>query len=345
MIDEADAIFGGRQAEKYEGVRAVLNSGNRKGTPVLRVQWVNRRREVERLDVFGAKAIAGIGNLPDTVSDRSIPIRMRRRASYEPVARWREREIPAIARAIGRPINPFGTDGTDGTGVGVRDLPEVDLPEELNDRAQDAWETLLIMATLAGGDWPERTERAAISLNGEDTPGMTNGVRLLADIRTVFESSGSDYMPAATLLDGLYRQEDSPWTEWYGRPLTSKGLANLLNAYSITSHKKRIGTDQKHYYFKSDFEDSWSRYIPLSQSPYSNVPRELEASTPTLGSVPSVPSVPNDNVPTGNALSSVPVNGLLKCSACGAFDSRSALIRDRFTGILTHRYECVQVAA
>src|SRR6476659_295728 len=29
LLDEADAIFGPRTAERYEGVRAVLNSGNR----------------------------------------------------------------------------------------------------------------------------------------------------------------------------------------------------------------------------------------------------------------------------------------------------------------------------
>lgn len=46
LLDEADAIFGPRTAERYEGVRAVLNSGNRTGTPVLRVKLDGKRREV-----------------------------------------------------------------------------------------------------------------------------------------------------------------------------------------------------------------------------------------------------------------------------------------------------------
>jgi hypothetical protein len=64
MIDEADAIFGNRrQAERYEGVRAILNAGNRKGTTVPRVRLEGKRREVERFDAFGPKAVAGIGDL------------------------------------------------------------------------------------------------------------------------------------------------------------------------------------------------------------------------------------------------------------------------------------------
>ena len=51
LLDEADAIFGTRTAERYEGLRAILNSGNRVGTPVLRVKLEGRRREVEAFDV------------------------------------------------------------------------------------------------------------------------------------------------------------------------------------------------------------------------------------------------------------------------------------------------------
>jgi hypothetical protein len=86
LLDEADAIFGAKTAERYEGLRAILNSGNRIGTPVLRVKLEGRRREVEAFDVFGPKAIAGIGDLPATVADRSVPIRMKRRA-HRPGAR------------------------------------------------------------------------------------------------------------------------------------------------------------------------------------------------------------------------------------------------------------------
>lgn len=154
LLDEADAIFGPRTAERYEGLRAILNAGNRQGTPVLRVKLEGRRREVDEFDVFGPKAIAGIGKMPDTVADRSIPIRLKRRAPGETVARFRTRLAKAEAAELpSLPLDvPLGTDGTLGT-----------VPDELNDRAADSWEPLLAIADAAGGRWPTRARGRATS--------------------------------------------------------------------------------------------------------------------------------------------------------------------------------------
>jgi hypothetical protein len=78
-----------------------------------------RKREVDELEVFGPKAIAGIGKLPDTVADRAIPIRLKRRAPGEVVAQFRRRLADAEANAI-EPVLP-GTLVTD-----------VTVPDELN---------------------------------------------------------------------------------------------------------------------------------------------------------------------------------------------------------------------
>jgi hypothetical protein len=103
LLDEVDAIFSPRQADRYEGLRAVLNSGNRRGAPVFRVKLDGRRRLVERFDVFGPKVIAGAGTLPSTVADRAIPIRLRRRKPDEPVDAFRLRQATAEAEAIRQP--------------------------------------------------------------------------------------------------------------------------------------------------------------------------------------------------------------------------------------------------
>ena len=142
LLDEADAIFSPRMSERYEGLRAILNAGNRQGNPVLRVKLEGKRREVEEFDVYGPKAIAGIGNLPTTVADRSIPIRLKRRAPSEPVARFRERIARGEAERIAFPADVHLVDA------------EPHVPDELNDRAADSWEPLLALADLADGDWP-----------------------------------------------------------------------------------------------------------------------------------------------------------------------------------------------
>ncbi len=108
--------------------------------------WEGKKRVEEEFDVFGAKAIAGIGDPPATVADRSIPIRMRRRAPDEPVARFRYRRAQAEAKRIKPPDWDAVTLVTDVT----------DVPEGLSDRAMDTWEPLLSIADAAGGDWPAR---------------------------------------------------------------------------------------------------------------------------------------------------------------------------------------------
>jgi hypothetical protein len=61
---------------------------------------------------------------------------------------------------------------------------------EIQDRDADVWEALIAVADLAGGTWPARARAAAVALVAEakDTePSL--GVRLLADLRTVFGSA------------------------------------------------------------------------------------------------------------------------------------------------------------
>ena len=100
LLDEVDAIFGTkRQADSHEGLRAILNAGNRRGTTVPRIVGEGKRMRVEDFDVFGPKALAGIGRMPDTVADRSIPVRLERRARTEPVAKFRYREAEPARRA------------------------------------------------------------------------------------------------------------------------------------------------------------------------------------------------------------------------------------------------------
>lgn len=252
LLDEADAIFGPRTAERYEGVRAVLNSGNRTGTPVLRVKLEGKRRDVEAFDVFGPKAIAGIGNLPTTVADRSIPIRLKRRAPSEFVARFRRRTAEAEAASIRLDAEAVTV---------VMDIP---VPEELPDRAADSWEVLLSIADAAGGLWPTMGRLAAVALSGEDETPVSVGMRLLADVRDAF---GDDaHLGTGELLTALHGMDDAPWADWYGAPLSARGLAKLLGPYRVTPVLRRVRGERHRGYFAADFGDAWARYVPVSAS-------------------------------------------------------------------------------
>lgn len=252
MLDEADAIFGTRSSERYEGVRAILNSGNRKGTPVLRVRLEGHNRAVEAFDVFGPKAIAGIGKLPDTVSDRSIPIRLKRRAPHEWVAKFRSRAATAEANPFRRPPN-----------VSLPPPAEVLIPEELHDRAADGWEALLTMADTAGADWPARARAAAVALSSHEEQTVSHGARLLTDVRAVFGDLKT--VQTTDLLIALHNM--SPWSEWNGKPLTSTGLAKLLEPYGIYPAQRRVDGRVQRGYWRVDFEDAWLRYAAPPGTP------------------------------------------------------------------------------
>lgn len=143
-----DAIFGPK-AREHEGLRALLNAGNRRGTRVPRC--VGPSQALVDFAIFCAKALAGIGDLPDTVADRSIPIRLKRKAPGEAVERFRRRHAEADAEPLRARVASWAADHLDGLAIA-----EPVLPLELNDRAADAWEPLLAIADRAGADWPAR---------------------------------------------------------------------------------------------------------------------------------------------------------------------------------------------
>jgi hypothetical protein len=258
LLDESDAAFGGNK-EYAEALRGVLNSGHRRGGKTTVCVGQGANITFKDFSVFSAKAIAGIGKLPDTVADRAIPIRLERRAPDERVDRFRRREVEPQAQQLRQRLNAL----TEVAEALLEDAHPA-LPDELDDRAWDGVEPLLAIAELAGGDWPVATRAACVELyGGRQIEDESTGVQLLADIREVF--GDDDRLSTRDLLDRLNDLDESPWCEWFGKALTSRGLAKLLDRYGIKSRKVRFeegarGTRQG--FKREQFEDTWNRYVP-----------------------------------------------------------------------------------
>ena len=108
------------------------------------------------------------------------------------------------------------------------------MPAGIEDRNADIWESLLAIADAVGGDWPEKARVAAVALVAaavEVEPSL--GVRLLADLRTVFADSES--MPTTAILAALQMIPEAPWSDIKGKPLNERGLAVRLRQYGIRS--------------------------------------------------------------------------------------------------------------
>ena len=137
------------------------------------------------------------------------------------------------------------------------------MPPGIEDRDADVWEPLLAIADAIGGDWPERARVAAVALVGaarDAEPSL--GIRLLIDIRTIFDQTGADALPTTVILKTLVELPESPWGDLKGKAITDRSLAKRLQQYGIKPKVVRVGESTPRGYSKADFHDAWSRYCP-----------------------------------------------------------------------------------
>jgi hypothetical protein len=264
LLDESDAAF--KQDREYaESLRSILNSGYKASGRASLCAGKGADLRVRDFETFCPKVIAGIGKLPDTIADRSIPIMLRRKTTAEPVARWRDRD----GRAEGHRIRSrFAACATADTVAKLREArPE--LPDALGDRAQDVWEPLFAIADMAGGDWPTRARRAALTLMGsvEDEDPV---VLLLADIAAILNDADSPVIATKSIIERLIAAEERPWASWHrDKPITARGLAGLLGPLGIHP----IHLRDVRGYRRDAFDDAFARYLP-SQASQRHQPNE-----------------------------------------------------------------------
>ncbi len=256
LVDEADTIFGGKNADANEDLRGLLNAGHQRNRPTIR--WDHNTRTLEKIPTFAMAALAGIGAMPDTIEDRAVVIRMRRRALGEKVAPYRHRrDRPALITLAARLAEWLGNNLTH--------LEAAEPVMPLEDRAADTWEPLIAVADLAGGTWPTRARTAALTLTAarDEAAAASDRIRLLADCRTAF--ADLDAIPTTVLLDRLKTDPEAPWADYGTTGLTAMKLGGLLREYDIRSDTIRFGipTGQAKGYRRSDFVDAWNRYCPL----------------------------------------------------------------------------------
>lgn len=256
LIDEADTFL-----PDNEELRGVLNSGHTRTTAKV-IRTVGDQHEVRTFSTFCPKAIARIGKLADTLDDRSILVPMRRKTRGERRERLRRDRINAEMEPLRRQAARWVADH-------IEEIRAADptLPEELHDRAQDNWRSLIAIADLAAGTWVDRARRAAVALTGATNEAdNTPSVQLLGDIRDLFRLRTVDRLPSREIVAHLVQMEDRPWPEWYkGKPMSETQLAKLLRPFGVRSKTIRIGSTTPRGYELSWFQDTFSRYLTPSE--------------------------------------------------------------------------------
>lgn len=260
LMDEIDARL---KSDGGEYLRGVLNSGFARGGRVTICAGDNN--EPRDYSTFGPKVLAGIGRVWDTVTSRSIPIRLARadRAELAKLSRIRGDRIETTCRPFRRALLRWARD--------TRDLlrendPEV--PTSLGARQADVWRPLLAIADLAGGEWPAEARRAATTLYSVADEEGDYGLLLLEDIRALFEASGAVALATEHVLAGLHKMEHRPWPEYRNdKPITARGLARLLSRFGVRPKTIRLGPETTAKgYERAHLAPVFKAYLPATTS-------------------------------------------------------------------------------
>lgn len=256
LHDEIDAVFGSKAAD-HEDLRALLNSGYRRGATVGRVMPRGNTFVLQDFSAYCAVALAGLGDLPDTIMSRAVDIQMRRRRSDERIEAFRHRDAKREASHLRDRLEAW----TDSIAPRIgQSWPE--MPLGVEDRNADNWEALLAVADAAGGTWPERARAAAEAFvtRAREADRQSLGIRLLADVRQVFGER--QQMSTADLLTALNGLEDAPWADLRGKQLDARGLARRLGKFDVRKTTVRTTPNSTAKgYRREDLHDAWVRYL------------------------------------------------------------------------------------
>jgi hypothetical protein len=264
LIDEVDTFL-----TRNDQLQGILNAGYKRDTAfVFRAGSSPASNEETDTETSAAaatvkgysswcpKAMAKIGAFPDILADRCIIIRMQRKTRAEKCDRMRNVDGEDFKRKCARFVLDHAAEIA---------AAQPEIPESLNDRAADIWEPLLVLADLAGGDWPSLARQAAISLTAsaqESSPIAS----LLLDIFIVFTEEKSDRVFTRTLLARLSQFADRPWAALIkGKEITDQWLAQQLRPYGVKPKNLRIGGQVLKGYLYDDFLEVFRRYLSKAE--------------------------------------------------------------------------------
>lgn len=259
LIDELDSALHGGDREYQQEIRNILNSGHNRNGSVFRCV-VNKDKTVgvEGFSTFCCKVLAGIGAIPDTVRDRSIPIVLKRKRACDVIERLNHRTVEGECEALRSRCRRWAVDACDA----LRDATPV-IPDSLDDRARDIVEPLLAIADLAGGEWPDRARRALLDImSGRSSEDEDRGAQLLRDVQAIFRQSGKDKFCSGDLVVELIQIEGAPWGDFGGKQIDPWKIARLLKPFGIAPRLIRFDGIIKRGYVLDDFHDAFARYLP-----------------------------------------------------------------------------------
>jgi hypothetical protein len=260
IIDEAESLRG--KGERAEALREILNAGYRKGQTVIRCVGGNGKDyKTREFETFCPKALVLIGSLPDTLADRSIPVEMRRRTT-EPLERFRFDRAKRETRSLVASVKQWAKAHR----AAVARWYHANDLSCLEDREAELWLPLFAVCAVLAPERLAELEAIALRLAGAKAASEPSdlGIKLLADIRDVFDEVSEDRLRTEVLVFNLNAHGESPWPAWnHGKGLNPYNLGRLLAPFNIRPGTIRFSDDETAKgYYRDDFTDAWACYLP-----------------------------------------------------------------------------------
>ena len=268
LIDEIDTLFA--KKDTFD-ITSIVNSGfDRSSQGVPRVSMEPRR--VDFFNVFGPMLLSGIdkSNMPDTIENRCIQIRLKRKLPGETVKAYRPHKHKPEGDALRAKLDNWIKDN--GILDKAKEIKDPKIPPRIENRSADKWMTLFVVADVADAadvagisGWGKKAREAALFLLSEDTDLEPTDVSelLLKDIRDIFDIEDSEEIATNDILDKLISLPEAQWSGFiHGRPLTARELGRILKPYHIRPEQIRFGDKNQRGYYRSSFEDAWKRLAP-----------------------------------------------------------------------------------
>lgn len=261
FFDEAEIL-----SQESAGVmRSVLNMGYRKGSKVPRTIG----NDVVEFETYCPKVFILIGDVLDTLRDRSITIRMKRaearnRFVYESVKSEGEAIRDEIQAVIDSRSSQIVSTFMDFKGI-----------EFLTDRDEEIWSPIFVLASVLCPERMKELERIAVDMATEKTAPQRRYTQLLRD-----ESEGAamddeysyrllsdlhlvamgENITSQDAVERLREINTAPWRKYRGEGLTMHNVADMMARFGLKPMTIRFDGHTHKGYKAEHIEKHWQMH-------------------------------------------------------------------------------------
>lgn len=250
--DEVEGMAG----ERADTMRQILNAGYRRGQTIPRASALDETG-IEEWPVYCPKVFILIGDVYDTLRDRSILIRMQR---AEAAARFVYSQAQAEGHALRADLEKLCAKSAKDIGAAYTSHKGLAF---LQDRDEEIWLPLFAICEVLAPSRVVELQRVAVDMATEKTSPARRYVnlqgaeqaaeddeysrRLLQNVADVY-TKGERAVFTRDLLPRLHELVTGPWRKFRGTGLTAIDLANMLSRFGLEPKLVKIkGTVARGY--------------------------------------------------------------------------------------------------